>query len=124
MLVFGPLSSVFDFATFGVLLLQFHDRQATFHTGWFFESVLSASAVVFAVRTRLPFTRSNPSRAMLLVTFLVAVVALVIPYSPLAPILGFEPFNLPTLGLIIVIVALYFLSAELVKRWFYHHFTV
>jgi Mg2+-importing ATPase len=124
MLVFGPLSSVFDFLTFGMLLLLFHDQQATFHTGWFFESVLSASMVVFAVRTRLPFVRSKPSRAMLLVTFIVAVVALLIPYSPLAAILGFQPFSLPTLGLIIVIVILYFISAELVKRWFYHHFTV
>jgi Mg2+-importing ATPase len=123
-LVFGPLSSVFDFLTFGALLLLFHDQQTSFHTGWFFESVLSASVVVFAVRTRLPFVRSHPSRAMLFVTFIVAVVALLIPYSPLANILGFQPFTLSTLGLIIVIVILYFISAEFVKRWFYRHFTV
>ncbi|MDZ4159854.1 MAG: magnesium-translocating P-type ATPase, partial [Anaerolineaceae bacterium] len=59
MFVFGPLSSVFDFATFGMLLWLFRAEQSLFHSGWFVESVLSASLVVFAVRTRLPFNRSR-----------------------------------------------------------------
>ncbi len=124
MLVFGPLSSVFDLLTFGVLLWLLHADQALFHTGWFIESVLSASVVVFAVRTRLPFLRSHPSRAMLLVTVVVAAVALLLPYSPLANILGFKPLGLEALGLIAGIIILYFISAELVKRWFYRHYTV
>jgi Mg2+-importing ATPase len=124
MLVFGPLSSVFDFLTFGALLLLMHADQVSFHTGWFIESVLSASVVVFAVRTRLPFLKSKPSRAMILVTILVAMVALVLPYSPLANILGFKPLALPVLGLIAGIIILYFIAAELVKRWFYHHFSI
>ena len=124
MLVFGPLSSVFDLLTFGVLLGIMHADQAAFHTGWFIESVLSASVVVFAVRTRLPFYRSHPSRTMMLVTLLVAVVALVLPYSPLANILGFTPLAVSTLGLIAGIIILYFIAAELVKRWFYHHFSI
>lgn len=122
MLVFGPLSSVFDLLTFGVLLWIMHADQALFHTGWFIESVFSAGLVVFAVRTRLPFVRSRPSRTMLLVTLVVAVFALLLPYSPLAIILGFEPLGLSTLGLIAGIVILYFISAELVKRWFYRRF--
>jgi len=118
MLIFGSLSSVFDYLTFGLLLLLRADP-ALFRTGWFIESVLSASLVVFALRTRLPFLRSYPSRTMLLVTGLVWLVTLAIPYSPLAGLLGFQA--LPPLYLLAVfaIVAAYFASAELTKRWFY-----
>lgn len=122
MLVFGPLSSVFDFCTFAVLLLVLHADQQSFHTSWFIESVFSAALVVFAVRTRLPFIRSQPSRMMMLVTLIVGVVTLLLPYSPLANILGFKPIGIQTLGLIAVIIILYFVSAELVKRWFYRRF--
>ena len=122
MLVFGPLSSVFDLLTFGVLLLLLHADQSSFHTGWFIESIFSAAIVVFAVRTRLPFIRSQPSRTMMLVTLIVCVVTLLLPYSPLANILGLKPLAASTLGLIAVIVILYFISAELVKRWFYRRF--
>jgi Mg2+-importing ATPase len=122
MLVFGPLSSFFDFLTFAVLYWGLHAGQAEFHTGWFIESVVSASLVVFAVRSRLPFFRSRPSRAMLLMTALVGVIALVLPYSPLAGLLGFHPLPVTTLLVIGVVVLLYFASAELVKRWFFKHY--
>jgi Mg2+-importing ATPase len=119
MLVFGPLSSVFDYLTFGALLLVFHASPQTFRTGWFLESVISATLVVFAVRTRLPFTRSVPSRLMLLVTGLIILLAVAIPYTPLAGIMGFIPLAPIYLLGIAVIVLLYFASAELTKRWFY-----
>jgi Mg2+-importing ATPase len=119
MLIFGPLSSLFDFATFAVLLWLMKANEATFHTGWFIESVLSAGIVVFALRTRLPFVRSKPSRAMLGMTLLVMAVTLALPYTPLAGLLGFTPLSLNYLLLIFGIVALYFVSAELAKRWFY-----
>ncbi|MGE5377565.1 MAG: magnesium-translocating P-type ATPase, partial [Bacteroidota bacterium] len=122
MLVFGPLSSIFDLATFAVLLWVLSANEPSFHTGWFIESVLSAGLVVFAVRTRLPFLRSKPSRAMLGMTLLVMAITLALPYTPLAAPLGFTP--LPSLYLLAigVIVALYFASAELTKRWFYRKF--
>jgi Mg2+-importing ATPase len=121
MLIFGPLSSLFDLATFAVLLWLMKADEATFHTGWFIESVISAGVVVFAVRTRLPFVRSRPSRAMLVMTLAVAAVALALPYTPLAGVLDFTPLPLNYLLLIFVIVALYFVSAEFAKRWFYKH---
>jgi Mg2+-importing ATPase len=124
MLVFGPLSSVFDLLTFGALLWIMHADQASFHTGWFIESVLSASVVVFSIRTRMPFHHSQPSWAMMLVTLFVAMVALVLPYSPLANILGLKPLGVQTLGLIAGIIILYFISAEILKRWFYRHFSI
>jgi len=119
MLIFGPLSSLFDYATFAVLLWLMKASQQHFQTGWFIESVLSAGVVVFAVRTRLPFTRSKPSRAMLIMTAIVILITLWLPYSPLAGLLGFVPLSLPFLFVIFGIVALYFISAELTKHWFY-----
>jgi P-type Mg2+ transporter len=119
MLVFGPLSSVFDFLTFGMLYLVLRASPELFHTGWFVESVLSATAVVFAVRTRLPFLRSRPSPAMLAATAGVALVTLWLPYSFLAGPLGFVPLPPALLAAIAVIVVLYFTSAEVAKRLFY-----
>jgi len=119
MLIFGPLSSLFDYATFAVLLWLMKASQQSFQTGWFIESVLSAGVVVFAVRTRLPFTRSKPSRAMLIMTAIVILITLWLPYSPLAGLLGFTSLSLPFLIVIFGIVVLYFLSAELTKYWFY-----
>ncbi len=119
MLIFGPLSSLFDFATFALLLWGLGAKAATFHTGWFIESVLSASLVVFAVRTQMPFNKSRPSRVMLLLTGVVGLTALLLPFSPLAGILGFKPLSPGALVLILCIVAAYFFSAELTKRWFY-----
>jgi Mg2+-importing ATPase len=122
MLVFGPLSSLFDFATFAVLLWLLKAGEAVFHTGWFIESVLSAGVVVFALRTRLPFLRSKPSQAMLGMTLLVIAITLALPYTPLANLLGFTPLPLTYLLVIFGIVALYFFSAEFAKRWFYEHY--
>jgi Mg2+-importing ATPase len=119
MLIFGPLSSVFDYATFAVLLWFMKASEAAFQTGWFIESIFSAGVVVFAVRTRLPFTRSRPSRSMLTVTVAIMLITLWLPYSPLAGLLGFVPLSLPYLLVIFAIVAAYFFSAEMTKRWFY-----
>jgi Mg2+-importing ATPase len=122
MLIFGPLSSLFDFATFGALLWVMHANESLFHTGWFLESVLSATAVVFALRTRQSLGRSHPSRALLLVTGLVGLAAVILPYSPLAGLLDFSPLPPLYLLAVAVIVGLYFASAEFAKRWFFRHY--
>ncbi len=119
MLVFGPLSSVFDYLTFILLMWGLHAGEAEFHTGWFVESVLSAAVVVFALRTRLPFYKSRPSRAMLIATGVVVFLTLLVPYTPLAPILGFAPLPFTFLIAVFGMVALYFTFAELLKRWFF-----
>ncbi len=119
MLVFGTLSSIFDYATFILLLYGLKASQQSFHTGWFIESVLSAALVVFAMRTRLPIQKSHPSRAMMIVTAIVCFVAFVIPYSPIASLLGFSSLPLHYLGLIVAIVIIYFICAEFTKRLFY-----
>jgi P-type Mg2+ transporter len=119
MLVFGSLSSVFDYLTFAMLMWVLKASEAEFHTGWFIESILSAAVVVFALRTRLPFFRSSPSRAMLLATGLVVVLTLALPYSPLAGILEITPLPLPFLLAVFGMVGIYFISAEFIKRWFF-----
>lgn len=119
MLVFGPLSSVFDLATFAVLLWIMKADEMTFHTGWFIESVLSAGLVVFTVRTRLPFYKGKPSKNIIWMTMFVIGIALTLPYTPLASLLGFKPLSLTYLIPIFGIIALYFFSAEITKRWFY-----
>jgi Mg2+-importing ATPase len=122
MLIFGPLSSLFDFATFGVLLLLMKADQQIFQTGWFIESIFSAGVVVFALRTRLPFIRSRPSRAMLIITGAVMLVTLWLPFSPMAGLMGFTPLPMTTLLIIFAIVVTYFLAAEFAKRWFYRRY--
>jgi len=119
MFTFGPISSIFDFLTFGVLLWVLRADQAVFHTGWFVESVLSAVLVVFAMRTRLPFFRSRPSAPLLLTALGVMAVTLWLPYAPFAGLLGFAPLPLPYLALIFAIVGLYFVTAEIAKHYFY-----
>jgi Mg2+-importing ATPase len=119
MIVFGLLSSVFDFLTFAALLWVFRASPELFRTGWFVESVLSAAVIVFAVRTRRPSWRSRPSRVIAAITLAVALVAVALPYSPLARPLAFVPLPLSFLGFVGGVIAVYFLSAELTKRIFY-----
>lgn len=119
MLVFGPLSSIFDFATFAALTWVIRVHEHSFQTAWFVESVMSASLIVFVLRTRKPIFHSKPSRWMLAITALIILVAVYLPYSPLAPLLGFVPLTLPLMLVIFSIVVVYFFSAELIKHWFY-----
>src|SRR6185437_4198979 len=92
MLFFGPISSVFDFITFGVMLWGFHAGPALFRSGWFVESLATQTLVIFAIRTRrIPFFRSRPSMPLLLAALAVVVVGAALPFTPLAHLLGFRP---------------------------------
>jgi len=119
MLTFGILSSAFDYLTFGVLLLLLHATTDQFRTGWFLESVISASATVLVIRTRKSFFRSKPGKYLLIATLLIVVVTVLFPFTPLADLLGFRPLPLTMLLVIGMIVVLYIIAAEIVKRSFY-----
>jgi len=119
MLTFGILSSVFDYLTFGVLLLILHATTGQFRTGWFLESVISASVTVLVIRTRKPFFRSKPGKYLLIATLLIVVVTILFPFTPLAELLGFQPLPMTLLLVIGVIVVLYMIAAEMAKRSFY-----
>jgi Mg2+-importing ATPase len=119
MLVFGLLSSVFDYLTFGVLLFVLHASVEEFRTGWFMESVISASMIVLVIRTRGPFLKSKPGKALLTATFLVALTTILLPYTPMGRLFGFAPIPFPYLLTLLLIVVLYIISAEVAKRIFY-----
>ena len=117
MYVFGPISSVFDFLTFGLLLLVFHFGQSAFQTGWFLESILTQVFVIYFIRTRkLPFLQSRPSDLLLANTVLAVAVAWLIPFTPLAGLLGFVQLNVPVLLAIAGLAAAYLVCVELIKR--------
>ena len=119
MLTFGILSSVFDYLTFGVLLLFLHATTDQFRTGWFLESVISASVMVLVIRTRKSFFRSKPGKYLLMATLLIVMVTILFPFTPLAELLGFQPLPMTILLAIGVIVVLYMIAAEIAKRSFY-----
>jgi Mg2+-importing ATPase len=119
MVVFGIISSLFDFVTFGVLLLLLHASVVQFRTGWFIESVISASMVVFVIRTRRTFFRSRPSDYLIGTTLIIAVITLLLPYSPLSAPFNFAAPPVSFLVSIAAIVILYVAVAELAKRIFY-----
>ena len=118
MMTFGLVSSLFDYATFGVLVF-FGASAEQFRTGWFLESVVSASLVVLVVRTRRPFFMSRPSGSLTAATALVIGATIALPYTPLGAVFGFTPLGLGYLGALAAIVALYVATAELAKRIFY-----
>lgn len=119
MLTFGLLSSIFDYMTFGVLLLILHANVKQFRTGWFIESVVSASLIVLVIRSRRPFFKSRPAKQLLIATLSIVVLTVISPYTPLAGIFGFQPLNVFFLLMLAVIVILYVALAEVVKRYFY-----
>lgn len=119
MIVFGLVSSLFDFVTFGVLLFLLHSTVGQFRTGWFIESVVSASMVVLIIRTRRPFFKSRPSRSLMTVTLLVGVATFILPFTPLSEPFGFTKMPFYFLSIVVIIVAAYIVTAELAKRIFY-----
>jgi Mg2+-importing ATPase len=119
MITFGLVSSFFDYLTFGLLLLILHANEGQFRTGWFLESVISASMIVLVIRSRKPFFRSRPGKYLLIATLSIAVITLVFPFTPLGSIFGFSPLTLSTYLLLLLIVAVYILGAEITKRIFY-----
>jgi Mg2+-importing ATPase len=121
MLTFGLVSSVFDYLTFGLLLWVLHATVDQFRTGWFLESVISASLIVLVIRTRKPFFRSRPGKLLLLATLLVIGATLILPYSPLARVLGFVPVPWTFLLALAVMMALYIAAAEVAKSVFYRY---
>lgn len=92
MIFFGPLSSLYDFLTFAVMLVVFNANESLFQTGWFVESLATQVLVVFIIRTsRIPFYKSRPSKWLVSTCLTVVAIGVALPYSPLAPGLGFSP---------------------------------
>jgi Mg2+-importing ATPase len=122
MLTFGILSSVFDYVTFGVLLYVFNATESQFRTGWFMESVISASLIVLVIRSRRRLFTSKPGKYLLLSTLGIVVVTLIMPYTPLDSVLGFYPLPGAFIPAILAIVVVYIIAAEMTKRIFFRVF--
>ncbi len=122
MMVVGPVSSLFDFLTFFVLLHVLHADEVLFHTGWFIESLATQVLVIFIIRTRGNPLRSRPSLVLAVTSLTVVAVAIVLPITPLGVHLGLVPppaiFFLILTGMVVVYLA----AVEGVKRWFYRRF--
>jgi P-type Mg2+ transporter len=120
MLVFGPVSSIFDFLTFLVLLWVLHAGPAEFRSGWFIESLATQTLVVFVIRTRrIPFFHSRPSLPMLITPTACALIGAVLPFTPLAGLLGFASLPISFFLLLLGMIATYLLLVEIAKRRFY-----
>jgi Mg2+-importing ATPase len=119
MIVFGIISSIFDYITFGLLLFWLHANVDQFRTGWLIESVLSASAIVLIVRTSQPFYRSMPGRYLLLATVSVMMVVTFLPLTFFAPFLGIVPLPAIFYLWVLIIILLYVMTAEIAKKIFY-----
>jgi Mg2+-importing ATPase len=120
MLVFGLVSSFFDFLTFGTLLAM-HVAPAVFRTGWFIESILSEIFILLVIRTRRAFFQSRPGPVLLWTSFGVGAVTLALPYSPVKDLLGLTPLPASIMAMVVGIVALYVIGSEVSKRAILRH---
>jgi Mg2+-importing ATPase len=121
MLIFGPISSIYDFLTFFVLLKVFKAGAELFHTGWFVESLATQTLVVFVIRTVGSPFRIRPSAALVGAVLTVVLVAIVLPFTPLASVLGFIPLPPSFFVFVLFAVVTYLLLVEFVKRIFYRY---
>jgi Mg2+-importing ATPase len=121
MAFFGPISSVYDYITFGIMLWVFHADAVLFHTAWFVESLATQTLVIFVVRTRrIPFVRSAPSAPLLAAVVGCAGIGAALPFiPPLAHQLGFTPLPASFLAILAGMVVTYLALAEAGKAWFY-----
>jgi Mg2+-importing ATPase len=119
MIFFGPISSIFDFVTFGVLLFVFHASQPLFNTAWFIESLCTQTLVIHIIRTgKIPFIESKPSQFLMFTSIYIVTIGLVIPFTPLGKLFGFViPPATYFIALFLIIVSYLFL-VQIGKKWF------
>ena len=120
MFTFGPISSLFDFLTFGLMLGVLHAGPVQFRTGWFVESLATQTLIIFAIRTRrVPFFRSRPGLVLTLAAFAVVAVGVTLTVSPLAHQLGFTALPWQFFTALVLFTIVYLLLVEMMKTVFY-----
>ncbi|MEM0008079.1 MAG: magnesium-translocating P-type ATPase [Candidatus Bathyarchaeia archaeon] len=123
MVCLGPVSSIFDFLTFFIMLFIFNASEPLFQTAWFIESLTSQTLVIFAIRTKKsPFWKSKPSRLLLLSSISIITFALIIPYTPLGEIFRFVKPPATFYIALAAILGAYIALVEVVKSWFYKRY--
>ena len=122
MIVFGLISSIFDFLTFYLLFFYFHLGEHQFQNGWFIESIATQIFVIYIIRTKkIPFLQSRPSRALFATTFLAVVFAWVVQFTFLGKLMNFDILPLNIMAIIASYVLIYLVIVEIAKRTFYHY---
>ncbi|MBI5390334.1 magnesium-translocating P-type ATPase [Candidatus Woesearchaeota archaeon] len=117
--VIGPISSIFDFITFGVLIWGFHADASLFHTGWFLESLCTQTLVIHIIRTgKVPFVESKASSFLGFMSLYIITLGLILPFTPLGAYFGFVMPPLIYFPVLLGIVAAYLCTVQLVKSWF------
>jgi len=120
MLSFGPISSIFDFLTFFVMIVIFKAQEPLFQTAWFIESLFTQTLVIFAIRTRMvPFWKSKPSKALILNIVIVLAVAIALPFTFFRKYFKFTALPPKFLIVLAIFIVVYLGLVELVKLWFY-----
>ncbi len=121
MLIIGPISSVYDFLTFGALWFVFHANEQLFHTGWFVESLATQTLVVFVIRTAGSPLKSRPSRGLVVAVLTVVLIGFALPFTPFGTLIGFTPMPPLLTATILTLAATYLGLVQIVKKWFYRH---
>jgi Mg2+-importing ATPase len=121
MIFIGPISSIYDFLTFYVLLHYLHANQPEFHTGWFVESLATQTLVLFIIRTTGNPLKSRPSFPLALTTIFVVFLGVLLPFSPIAGVLGFTPLPGLFFTFLAVSTVTYLLLVEWAKRLLFSH---
>lgn len=116
MLYIGPVSSIFDFLTFFVMLFLFHATAALFQTGWFIESLATQTLVIFVIRTAKNPFKSRPSMALTLSVLFIVMIGILLPFSPVAKYFGFVKVPLVFFAFLVIATILYLVLVEVVKR--------
>ncbi len=119
MVIFGIHSSIFDVITFLTLLYILKVKESAFQTGWFIESILTELFILFIIRTHKNFFKSKPGKYLFILSIMGLVITLGLPYLTFANDIGLTPLPLVNLGAMLIIVAAYILTADLLKVWFF-----
>lgn len=122
MVIFGIHSSVFDVITFLTLYYVLKVKESAFQTGWFIESILTELFILFIIRTHKNFFKSKPGKYLFILSIVGLVLTLGLPYLPFANDIGLTPLPLLNVGTMLIIVAIYILTADLLKVWFFKKF--
>jgi len=124
MLAFGPVSSIFDFLTFFVMIYVFKATAPLFQTAWFVESLFTQTLVIFAIRTKkIPFYRSKPSKFLVLNIAVILILALVLPFTVVGTFFSFVALPPRFLLMLAAFIVAYLGLVELMKMWFYRRYT-
>jgi len=122
MLSVGPVSSVFDFLTFYIMLHLFHAGEKLFHTGWFIESMATQVLVIFIIRTRRNPFKSRPNLWLAVCSLSIVFIAIGLPFTPLGAYFGFVPPPASFYAVLAGLVLFYLFAVEGVKQWFFRFF--